>query len=518
MAERGLTGLLEDVAGQYPDDPSITFLGKTQTWANFARRARKQGSALRALGVGVGDRVGVLALNSARFMEAFYGPFYADAVLVPLNYRWAVPEMIQCMEDSTPAVLMVDEEHVEQARAIKEACGFCKHLIFIGEGAVPEGFLDYEALLAQASDDVQSNRRGDDLAALFYTGGTTGRSKGVMLSHANLCANAAGSVKTYRMPHRQSFLTSAPIFHLAAGGRVYALAAANNHAVMTQKFDPREAQRLIEALRIQDAMLVPSMMNMVFNAPDFGAFDLSSLKRITYGAAPMSLGLLRRVMAALPGVDFYQGYGATETGPLISALHPDAHDPDGPLVDKLASVGKPASHCDVRVVAPDGIECASGVVGEVAVRGPNVMQGYWNMPEKTAEVLVDGWYHTGDGGYFDADGYLFLVDRIKDMIISGGENIYSGEVENALSSHPAVKECAVIGVPHPHWGEAVHAVIVLMDGQSLSAEDLVAHCRTMIAGYKCPKSVSFIDKLPLSAANKVLKTELRAAHAALSNA
>ena len=357
---------------------------------------------------------------------------------------------------------------------------------------------------------MRSNRCGNDLAALFYTGGTTGRSKGVMLSHANLYANAKGSVVNYQMPAGQSFLTSAPIFHLAAGGRVYALAAANNHAVVMQKFDPIEAQRLIESEHINDAMLVPSMMNMIFNAPDFGEFDLRSLRRITYGAAPMSLGLLKRVMAALPHVDFYQGYGATETGPLISTLHPDVHDPNGPLVCKLASVGRPATHLDVRVVAPDGSTCATGEIGEVTVRGPNVMQGYWNMPEKTAEALVDGWYHTGDGGYFDADGYLFLVDRIKDMIITGGENVYCAEVENVISDHPAIKDCALIGIPDEQWGEAVHAVLVLMDGQSLSARELIDHCKTRIASYKCPKSVSYIDKMPLSAANKVLKTELRA--------
>lgn len=510
MAEPSLTDLLEGVAAACPDDPAVTFLGRTQSWAGFADRARRQGAALRALGVGEGDRVGVLALNSARFMEAFYGPFYADAVMVPLNYRWAVPEMIQCMADSTPVVLMVDENHVDAARQIVAQCGFCKHLIFIGEGPVPEGFLDYEALLAAADGDIRSRRKGNDLAALFYTGGTTGRSKGVMLSHANLHANAMGSVAGYRMPADQSFLTSAPIFHLAAGGRVYALAAARNHAVVMQRFEPAEAQRLIETMRINDAMMVPSMMNMIFNAPDYGAYDLGSLRRITYGAAPMSKGLLRRVMQALPGVDFYQGYGATETGPLVSILPPEAHDPDGPLAAKLGSVGCPVAHCEVRVVAPDGSLCGPGEVGEVTVRGPNVMLGYWKMPEQTAAALVDGWYHTGDGGYIDEDGYLFLVDRIKDMIITGGENVYSGEVENALSDHPAVKDCAVIGIPHAHWGEAVHAVVVLMHGQEATAQDLIEHCSKRIARYKCPKTVSFIDKLPLSAANKVLKTELRA--------
>lgn len=509
MSEPALTDFLEAAARDHSDAPAITFLGRSQTWGEFADRARRQGAALRKLGVSAGDRVAVLAFNSARYLETFYGPYYADAILVPINYRWALPEMMHCMHDSTPKVLMADENHVEQARALMQDCAFCEHAIFIGEGPTPEGFLDYELLLDEVTGDVSSTRKGNDIAALFYTGGTTGRSKGVMLSHANLCANAHGSTKNSGAPEGQTFLKSAPVFHLAAGARVYSLTLVHNHVVLAQKFNAIEVQKLIQKYAINDAMLVPSMLNMVFNSSDYGAYDLSSLRRISYGAAPITVSLIRRVMQALPGVSFFQGYGATETGPLISSLHPDAHDPDGPLLDKLTSVGRPAPHCEVRIVAPDGSDCATGVVGEVAVRGPNVMLGYWNQPEKTAEVLVDGWYHTGDGGYLDSDGYLFLVDRIKDMIISGGENVYCGEVESAMCEHPAVKDCAVIGIADAQWGERVHAVVVLRKGQSVSAEELMDQCRTRIAAYKCPKSVSFMEALPLSGANKVLKTELR---------
>ncbi|MFT4960055.1 MAG: acyl-CoA synthetase (AMP-forming)/AMP-acid ligase II [Paracoccaceae bacterium] len=511
MFKPRLTDILENTARDYPDKPATTFKGRKQTWAEFAERAKRLGGALRGLGVGADDHVGVLALNSPQFMEAFFGPYYADAVLVPLNYRWAVPEMLHCMQDSRPSVLLVDDAHLEQGRAIGAACDFCRHLIYIGDGQTPEGFLDYETLLADAEPDVVSHRGGDDLAVLFYTGGTTGRSKGVMLSHANLCANAYGSVAAYRLPKGQVFLQSAPVFHAAAGARIYSLTLLQNHVVLMNRFDPQEALELMQSEGVNDALLVPTMVNMIFNAPGFADYDLGALRRISYGAAPMPVPLLRRVVAALPKVAFIQGYGATETSPVISILQSEAHDPNGPLADKLTSVGLPVPYCSVRIQAPDGRICDVDEVGEVCTKGPNIMLGYWNMPELTAAAIVDGWYHTGDGGYLDSDGYLFLVDRIKDMIITGGENVFSSEVENALYQHPAVKDCAVIGRPDATWGEAVHAIIVQKAGQTVNEAELIEFSKGLIARYKCPKSVSFIEVMPLSAAGKVLKTELRKA-------
>ena len=504
-----LTHILERAARYHPDSPAVTFNDKTWNWSQFLLRAQCLGGALKKLGVQADDRVAALAFNCNRLMELFYAPFYAEAVFVPLNYRWALPEMLMCMEDCTPTILFVDEHHVEQARHIQRNCDFCRHLVYIGDGDVPEGFLSYDNLLEISDPSNYSQRAGDDLAVLFYTGGTTGRSKGVMLTHANLFINSLGVAAALSYDPACNFLQSAPLFHLGAGQRVYSLAMANCHSVLMQQFEPEEALRFMEKYHINDGLFVPTMINMILNVPSFGDYDLSSMHRISYGAAPMAESLVRQVMTKLPKVDFYQSYGATETSPLVTVLTPADHDLNGPNGTKLASIGKPVYHCEVKIVDSKDIEVATGEIGELLVRGPNIMKGYWNMPELTAEVLRGGWYHTGDGGYIDNDGYIFLVDRVKDMIISGGENVYSGEVENILHQHPAVKDAAIIGVPHDVWGEAVHAIVTFKQDQSISAKNLIAFCQERIASYKCPKSIDVIDKMPLSGANKILKSELR---------
>lgn len=504
-----LIDMLERTARIYPSAPAVTFNNKTLVWHAFHARAKQLGGALAGLGISNGDRVGILAQNSARTIEAFFGPHYADAIMVQLNYRWSMREMLFCMEDCTPSVLLVDDLNIEQARELAKVCTFCRHLVFIGESETPEGFLDYEALLAAAEPANLPTRRNDDVAALFYTSGTTGQSKGVMLSHANLYINSMSAMASYRLPRLQTFLQTAPVFHLAAGSRVYTLVMAANHAVIAQKFDAVEALELICKHKVNDTIFVPTMVGMIFNHPDYDSYDLSSMNRISYGAAPMPEPLLRTVIKKLPGVQFFQGYGATETGPIVAILQPEAHDPDGPLADKLTSIGPPVFNVDLKIVDQEGNTCPTGEVGEITVRGPNIMLGYWNNPEETAKVLKDGWYSTGDGGYIDEGGYVFLVDRIKDMIITGGENVYSSEVENVVHDHPAVRECAAIGIPHDIWGEAVHAVITLRSGMSVTEDELIAFCRDKLSAYKCPKSVEVIDQMPISATNKILKNQLR---------
>jgi long-chain acyl-CoA synthetase len=259
------------------------------------------------------------------------------------------------------------------------------------------------------------------------------------------------------------------------------------------------------------------MLNFMIKDPSFGDYDLSALRQIFYGAAAMPESLLRECMELLPHVGFYQGYGMSETSPLLTILLEEDHKISGDYrlgsvvaqSSKLASVGRPVSYCQIRIVDSEGQEVAVGEVGEIIVKGPNVMLGYWRMPELTTKVLKDGWYYTGDGGYFDEDGYLFLVDRIKDMIVSGGENVYSNEVESVIYRHPAIMQCAVIGIPCDIWGEAVHAIISLKEGHTCSEAELIDFCRQHIAGYKCPRSVEVKDSLPMSGANKVLKHELR---------
>lgn len=506
-----LAQFVENTARVHPNKPAVTFHGRVTRWAEFYDQVTRIGGALRALGIQPGDSVGVLAFNSDRNMKMFFAPFFADAVMVQFNFRWAPREFDMAVEDSDPRILFVDRPHLEEGRRLRDKFPSIRHLVLMDDPGEEADVLQFDDLAQHPDPSTVSNRGDNDVAALFFTGGTTGRSKVVMLSHQNLFINAMGAAGSYNLPPHQRFLQSAPIFHLAAGSRVYTLTYNASHAILMDHFEPKEALALIEREQVNDALLVPTMVNMIFNHPEFDQFDLSSVVRISYGAAPMPEPLLRQVMKTLPGVEFYQGYGMTECSPVVCILKPEAHDPDGPLAGKLASIGTPVDHCKVIVADEDGNEVPRGTVGEIRVQGPNVMLGYRGQPELTEAALGSGWYRTGDGAYMDEDGYVFLVDRIKDMIITGGENVFSNEVESIIYEHPAVRECAVIGLKDEKWGETVHAVISLKPGQSVAERDLIDFCRDRIAHYKCPKSVEIIDALPMSGANKILKSELRAA-------
>jgi long-chain acyl-CoA synthetase len=506
-----LTHLLQRAAREAPDAPAVTFEGRTRSWSALAERSARMAGALRELGLAPNDRVAVLSQNTDRFIELFFAPVWAGGAFVPINTRWALPEVIACIEDCTPKVLFADRDHTEEAHAIAAACPSLTHVVHADDGPAPAGLLDYEALIERAAPAEDVGRGGEDLACLFYTGGTTGRSKGVMLTHGNIFANTLGSVAAYQPDPTATYLQAGPIFHLAAGARVFSSALTCAHSVLLRRFEAGEVLAAIEAYRAGVGLFVPTMLNHMLNHPRFSAFDLSSLKQVNYGASPMPQALLRQAMERLPGVRFYQGYGMTEASPLLTMLGPEDHVLEGMRAGRLASVGRTAYHVEIRIVDAEDHELPPGTVGELVARGPNIMKGYWNLPELTAEALRGGWYHTGDAGYRDEDGYIFLVDRIKDMIVTGGENVYSVEVENVIYRHGAVKDCAVFGIPDEQWGEAVHAVVTLKPGESATEAELIAHCSALIAGYKCPKSVEIRDEpMPLSGANKILKSELRA--------
>jgi acyl-CoA synthetase (AMP-forming)/AMP-acid ligase II len=370
--------------------------------------------------------------------------------------------------------------------------------------------LGYEAQVRAAAPVADLCRRGDDLAGLFYTGGTTGFPKGVMLSHANLASSAMACIAEGLAEADCVYLHAAPMFHLAdmAFSMMHTLRG-NTHAFVAG-FSPEAVLESITRDRVTDVLLVPTMIQMLVDHPAMQAApDLGSLKRIYYGASPISEAVLDRAMAALPGVDFVQAYGMTELSPVATLNHAWYHTVEGRKAGKLRSAGRAIVGTEVKIVDSAGVEVARGEVGEVAVRGANVMLGYWNNPEQTAAAIRNGWMHTGDGAYMDAEGFIFVVDRMKDMIISGAENIFSAEVENAIAGHSGVASCAVIGIPHEVWGETVHAVIVARPGATLVADDIIAHCKTRIAGYKCPRSIAFVDQLPLSGAGKILKNKLR---------
>jgi long-chain acyl-CoA synthetase len=355
----------------------------------------------------------------------------------------------------------------------------------------------------EAIDDRCSS--GDDLAVIFYTGGTTGKSKGVMLSHDNLLMNFMMMQAVHPHATDAVYLHAAPMFHLADAAKLFGLTTLGGTHVVLPGFTPAGVIEAIVEHDVSDMMLVPTMIDMLCRALDINPADTSCVQSLTYGAWPISETLLKTAMLAFPNARFCQAYGQTELSPCATILEHRDH-----LAGRLRSAGRMLPGIDLRIVDSELRTLADGEVGEVAVRGPNVMQGYWNQPKLTAQTIVDGWLSTGDAGYLDEEGYLYLVDRVKDMIVSGGENIYCSEVEHALLSHGAVLECAVFGIPSEQWGEAVHAVVVVRPEAAVTAEELLAHCAPLIANYKRPKSFELRrEALPLSAVGKVLKTELR---------
>ena len=504
-----LTQALHKAFRENPSGVATIFAQRTTTFSQLIDRVARLAGALRSQGVATGDRVAMLALNSDRYVEYIFGTLWAGAALNPVNTRWSVAEIAYSMEDCDTGVLLVDDNFLAMVEPLRERCPSIRTVIYCGEAQTPAGMLDYEQLVASNEPIADRLRNGHDLAAVLYTGGTTGAPKGVMLSHGNIVSNVLSSLAAASRPPVTSILQMAPLFHIAALSFVFQAVTRIATQVILPGFDAKAAIRDISRYRVNEVFTVPTMLKMMLDDPTFTEHDLGSLKNIIYGAAPIDAALLQRGMAQIPSSQFLQAYGMTETSPVSAVLPADCHVANGP---KLKAAGRPAPASEVRIVDPASDEdCPTGIVGEVAVRGPGVMLGYWNKPEETARALRNGWMHTGDAGYLDADGYLFITDRIKDMIISGGENVYSTEVENAILTHPAVQLCAVIGIPDEKWGEAVHAVIVVRPGHELSADAVHAHCREQIASYKCPRSVEFRADMPLSAAGKLLKYKLREA-------
>lgn len=473
-------------------------------------RIARLAAALRGFGMQDGDRVAMLAPNGQRYVEFYFGVLWGGGIVVPVNSRFALPEMIEQVRDAEPVVLIVDSSFAEMGEELARQVPSIKAVMMIGKRAVGR-MVGYEDALAAVKPIPDAMCGEDDIACLFYTGGTTGRSKGVMLSHGNLWANAMATIAHLGLDESLVHLHSGPLFHLGAGGRVYGTAVAGGKHVVLSKFTPEQVLTTIAREKVTVATFVPTMLSMLLQLPDLDSYDLSSLKLITYGASPMPEAVLQECLRRLPHTRFAQSYGMTELSPVATMLSPEDHRLDGPP-GRLRSAGRPVYSADVRVVDADDNEKPRGEIGEIIVRGPIVMKGYWRKPELSAETLRGGWMHTGDSGYFDDDGYLFVVDRIKDMIISGGENVYSIEVENAISAHPDVAQCAVIGIPDPRWGEAVHAIVVPRNGVAdLTPEAIIAHSRTLIAAYKCPRSVDIhVEPLPLSSVNKIDKASLRA--------
>lgn len=504
-----LTQSVQRSLQQEPDRVALVYGERRRTCREFVERVARLAGALRQLGMRAGDRVGMLALNSDRYLEYMMATWWGGGVINPINTRWAVPEIVYSLDDCDTGILLVDRQFADQAEAIRRSARRAPVLIFADDGPAPAGMLDYETLLAQAQAVEDAWHGGDDLACIMYTGGTTGFPKGVMQSHFNLWSSCVERMSETQPIRGGANLHVAPFFHIASLARVLSQFVAGERQVIVSSFDAGEVLRLIEAERVNDTLLVPTMIQALLAHEDFPRRDLSSLQRLTYGASPSAEAMVDQVLERLPQVGLYHAYGLTEACPIVSINPPQSHDAQGRANGLSRSVGRVCAGVLVRIVDDEGQEVPRGVVGEITVRGPNIMLGYWNKPEETAKALRDGWLFTGDGGYLDEQGYLYIVDRLKDMIVSGGENVYSAEVENVIARHPDVALCAVIGIPHERWGEAVHAIVVRKPNASLDGAALRAYCQQRIAGYKCPKSVEFRDSLPLSGPGKILKHVLR---------
>src|SRR4051795_12848916 len=498
------------------DRTAVVCGGARLSYAEMAERCRRLAGALHGLDVAAGDRVAIVSPNCHRYLEVYQAVPGAGMVLVPLNHRHTDAELRYALEDSGTKVLFA-------GRPVADVPPCVEHVVSLDDAyeallasaapaafahsvppAVPYGPLRAAAPPAAFADEVVET----DLAGLFYTGGTTGTAKGVMLTHRNLVANATHMQMCWPFSPETVWLVAAPLFHLA--GSIAVLSTmwnAGRHGILPA-FDPAAALDLVERERVTATLVVPSMLAAMNEEQRARPRDVSSLRLVSFGGAPSATETLRRAHEVFPGASLLHLYGATETAPIATSLPDVERFLDAP---QARSCGQPAVGVDVDVRRDDGSSCDVGEVGEVAVRGPNVMGAYWNKPDQTAATLRDGWYHTGDLGYMDEHAFVYLVDRAKDMIVSGGENVYSTEVEDVLYRHPAVLEAAVFGVPDARWGEAVHAVVVPRPSVAVTEDELLAHCRAAIAAYKVPKAIELrTEPLPKSGAGKTLKRELRA--------
>lgn len=506
-----LTQSLAGAADTFPGRIAVIDGATRHSWDEHRDRVVRLAGALREIGASDGVRVAILARNGACFTECLFATWWAGGAVVPMNTRWSADEMAFALDDCGARILFLDADFLPLLGAIRAGAGALVTVVVVGGGEDAAGLTGYEDLIAQGRPCADAMRGGEDLAGLFYTGGTTGFPKGVMLPHRALWYNAMAIAAELGLDRETVWLHAAPMFHLADFTSNTAIALVGGCHVYIPAFDPEAALAAIESHGVNSTILVPTMLARILDHPGFAPARTASLRRLLYGASSMPEGLLRKALGAMPHVRFFQGYGQTEMGPGVTILAPGDHVLAGPKSARLRSAGLPTIGCEVRILDQAGEPVPRGTIGEIAARSPGMMLGYWNRPEQTRAVLMDGWVRTGDAGYQDAEGFIHVVDRLKDMIVTGGENVFCAEVESAISTHPAVGAVAVIGIPSAQWGEAVHAIVIPRPAAAVTQEDIIAHCRARIAGYKCPRSVSVrAEPFPLSGAGKVLKRELRA--------
>ncbi len=500
-----LASALDRTIRLYGSRPAIIEPDRTYTWAEFGDRVARAATVLANLGVRQGGRFGILALNSFRQAELMHAGYWMGAIPVPVNTRLAPPEIRNIFDDAACKLIAVDDA-MSGLLGSDELSPWREGVLSIDR--------DYDSLLAGAAPRAAHDSADDDDAVLLYTGGTTGRGKGVRLTHRNVVSNGMQVAIAMRARSDDVYLHVPPMFHSAdLLGTAFTLLGAA-HAYLP-RFAPSLLLEAMARTRTTATMLTPTMIITTLQEEDVAAYDVSKLRLLSYGSSPMAVEWIARAAQAFPSAGLQQLYGLTETSPILTSLDMEEHARAIATGDTaiLRAAGRPVVDVVLRIVGEDGHEVPLGEAGEVIVRGPNVTPGYLNRPEETKAAFRDGWFHTGDVGRMDENGYLYVMDRTKDMIITGGENVYSSEVEAVLYQHAGVAEAAVIGVPDERYGEALFAAIVPASGASLTDEDMIAHCRGKIGGFKIPRRFVFLDELPKSAMGKILKTDLRRTYA-----
>jgi long-chain acyl-CoA synthetase len=486
----------------YPNRLAVWDGDTRLTYRELARRVASLAAGLVALGLKRGDRVAILDVNSFRYLEAYYAAVHGGFALVPLNARLSAPEIEYILNDAGAKILLVAQAFFPIVEATRSKLTSIEAIIAYGSGPYPNEFKDYEGVIANTEAMAKAVVATDDISQIYYTSGTTGRPKGVCLTYANMTASMFDSVVGLALTYDEVWMHAAPMFHLVDAWSIWAMPLLGG-AQVPMHFEPELFMKTVERTHTTAVALPPTLINMIINHPKVRDFDLSKLRMIMFGGSPTPLGLLQKAASILPTA-YVHAYGITETSGIVTLLRPEW------IADKPGATGHPVAHIRAAVMDDHDNTLSANDIGEIVISGQRVMQGYWNNADATRDALRGGWYHTGDMGYFDDENHLYIVDRKKDMIITGGENVYSVEVESAISTHPAVFEVAVIGVPDERWGEAVKGIVVLRPNALATEEELITHCRDKIAGYKIPKSIEFsIEALPKTGPGKIAKRQLR---------
>ncbi len=492
-----------DYAETRADQPAVIFGDRVMSYRDLALGARRVGNGLAALGLRPQSRVAILTGNNDFFFEAWLGCTLGNCVLAPINARLAPPEVAYIVDDCQAELLIVDEPFHGLVAEIADELTEVRKIISFGTHADWQNYSKWRD--AQSADRLDVRVDPEETMVQMYTSGTTGFPKGVELNHTSVLACVRSMMGRDAWPPGEVALVTAPLFHTAGCAWANCALQSGGTVVLLREMAPATLLGALERHKVTQALLVPAVIQVVLQAPECADTDFSSLKRMLYGASPIPVPVLRQAVGTF-GCDFEQGYGLTETVGPVAMLRPEDHLDDS----KMQSCGKAVPGADIRIVDSDGKDCIAGEVGEIIVAGIQVMNGYWDRPEDTADTIRDGWLHTGDAGYFDGDGYLYIHDRLKDMIVSGAENVYPAEVERVLADFPGIADVAVIGVPDERWGEAVKALVVAKPGAEFSESDIIEFARQRIAGFKIPKSVDVVDSIPRNPSGKILKKLLRA--------